>query len=340
MTLTGTPRENAHPNDWPSPRIVYSSHYNIGFFGLERLHPFDSKKYGRAWQELRRAFGRQLKQFKISPPRPVRHAELLAIHSADYLKQLCQSKFVAGVLELPQLKYLPGWAVDWLVLRGMRWATMGTVIAAREAMQHGLAVNLSGGYHHASRDIGHGFSAYADVGIAVHELRRTNVLGDKDKIVYVDLDAHQGNGVCRTFFEDSRVFIYDQYNRNIFPHDVKAQRRIDCDVPIENGCHQADYLASLKARLPNFLDAIMRAGDIRLAIYNAGTDVFVEDQLGGMQLSAEGVLERDVIVLNELVRRKIPTVVVLSGGYSRQSYKLVAQMVAFLLETWGHCVRI
>ncbi len=101
----------------------------------------------------------------------------------------------------------------------MRWATMGTVVAAREAMEHGLAVNLSGGYHHASQDEGHGFSAYADVGLAIHELRRTGLLHEKGKVVYVDLDAHQGNGVCRTFFDDSRVFIYDQYNRDIFPMD-------------------------------------------------------------------------------------------------------------------------
>ena len=46
-------------------RIVYSRRYNIGFFGLERLHPFDSRKYGRAWGRLRRHFGRQLNQLWV-----------------------------------------------------------------------------------------------------------------------------------------------------------------------------------------------------------------------------------------------------------------------------------
>ena len=40
--------------------IVYSSRYDISFFRLERLHPFDSRKFGRAWQELRRQAGSQL----------------------------------------------------------------------------------------------------------------------------------------------------------------------------------------------------------------------------------------------------------------------------------------
>jgi len=39
-----------------SPRVIYSSHYNIGVFGLERLHPFDSRKFGRAWNLLRSRF--------------------------------------------------------------------------------------------------------------------------------------------------------------------------------------------------------------------------------------------------------------------------------------------
>ena len=39
------------------PRIVFSPQYDITLFGLERLHPFDSRKYGRAWAALREEFG-------------------------------------------------------------------------------------------------------------------------------------------------------------------------------------------------------------------------------------------------------------------------------------------
>ncbi|HWE94690.1 MAG TPA: histone deacetylase [Tepidisphaeraceae bacterium] len=321
-----------------SPRIVYSPRYNIGLFGMERLHPFDSRKYGRAWNELRTRFGTELRRFWVKPPRPVSRPELLRLHTKAYLDRLRDPKFVARVLEVPPAGHLPGRVLDWCVLRPMRWATMGTVVAAREALEHGLAVNLSGGYHHANPDNGHGFSAYADVGLALHELRHGGQLDEKAKVVYVDLDAHQGNGVCRTFIDDSRVFIYDQYNQHIFPQDLRAQRRIDCDMPMPHGCHEADYLAALRGRLPLFLDSVTRGGEVRLGIYNAGTDVYTNDQLGGMNVSAAGVLERDRYVLQELTRRGIPTLVVLSGGYSRESYRLVADMVAYVLETWGNCL--
>jgi histone deacetylase 11 len=264
-----------------SPRIVYSPRYNIGLFGLERLHPFDSRKFGRAWRLLRSRFGRTLTQAWVRPPRPVNETELLRLHTEQYLGKLRDPAFVAGILEIPQLRRLPRWMLDRLVLRAMRWATMGTTIAVREAMEHGLAVNLAGGYHHASPDYGHGFSVYADIGLAIHELRRTGRLAERDKIVYVDLDAHQGNGVCRTFVNDNRVFIYDQYNAMNFPFDQRAQRRIDCDVQLAPGCHEVDYLGWLRSKLPPFLDAVTRTGEVKLAIYNAGTDIYCGDRLGG-----------------------------------------------------------
>ena len=62
------------------PRIVYSRNYNIGFYGLERLHPFDSRKYGRAWKLLRKHFGSSLKQWHLSPNRPANRDELSLIH--------------------------------------------------------------------------------------------------------------------------------------------------------------------------------------------------------------------------------------------------------------------
>src|SRR5437868_5989106 len=105
------------PSHWPSPRLVYVRHYNIAFAGLERLHPFDSRKYGRAWKLLRRRFGSRLRPFTVKPPRQIRHAELLAVHTPEYLRRLREPRFLAGILEIPLLRYLPGWLTDWRVLR-------------------------------------------------------------------------------------------------------------------------------------------------------------------------------------------------------------------------------
>ena len=81
-------------------RIVYSPHYDIGFFGLERLHPFDSRKYGRAYRELREQIGSRLKSLTVSPPRQVTRQELLNVHADYYLDSLASPAVVARALEL------------------------------------------------------------------------------------------------------------------------------------------------------------------------------------------------------------------------------------------------
>ena len=243
---------------------------------------------------------------------------------------------MARALEMAPLRWLPGWVIDWRVLRPMRWATQGTVRAAQAAVRTGLAVNMSGGYHHASRDRGEGFCIYSDIALAVFELRRSGRLAEDDKVVYVDLDAHQGNGVCHEFFDDRRVFIFDMYNQTLYPaSDAKAKRRIDCAVPLPNCCHEADYLAALRSKLPGFLDGVLRSGRVGLAIYNAGTDIYRGDALGDMNVSKEGVLTRDRFVIEQLTDRALPVLMLLSGGYSPQSYELVANTIAYILQKWG-----
>jgi histone deacetylase 11 len=313
------------------PQIVYSSKYNIGFYGLEKLHPFDSRKYGRAWKLLRDEFGAKLTQWHVKPKRQVSWQELLQVHSGEYLLKLKKSAYVARALELPPLAKLPGWLIDWQVLRPMRWATRGTIIAAEQALQHGLAINLSGGYHHASPGRGEGFSIYADVGVAVASLRKSSLIAEDARVLHIDTDAHQGNGVSRTFMDDSRAFLFDIFNHRIYPADPDARQRIDCAVPVDSSTTNSEYLGELKAWLPGFLDSISNQ-KVGIAFYNAGTDVFASDPLGQLNISEQTILQRDMFVVDQLRKRNIPTVMVLSGGYTKQSYRLVANSAIELLK--------
>ena len=311
-------------------RIVYSPRYNISFFGIERLHPFDSKKYERAWNLLKQRFGSALANHHIVVDRPPTKnccwsiRANISIVSARPQRSLQPSKFPCSEC--------PASVTAWRVLRPMRWAVRGSVIAAKTALESGAAVNLSGGYHHSKPDRGEGFCVFSDIALIVHQLRRDNLLHTNDTVAYVDLDAHQGNGVCHQFLSDTRVFIFDMYNRNIYPAaDTEARGRIDAKFPLPFDCSGAEYIAILRQNLPRFLDSLANPGP-RLAIYNAGTDVFAGDQLGGLSLSEDDILQRDLFVVNEFQRRQIPFVMLLSGGYSRQSYQLVANTVAKLLK--------
>src|SRR5215475_11915826 len=98
-------------------KIVYSPHYNITFFGIERLHPFDSRKYGRAWALLKKEFGRELLKHHVRVEKPISEKELLAAHTPGYLASLRSSKTLAGALEIPLLTLLSAWLARWRVLR-------------------------------------------------------------------------------------------------------------------------------------------------------------------------------------------------------------------------------
>jgi histone deacetylase 11 len=319
-----------------SMKLVYTRWYNIGCLGVERLHPFDSRKYGRAW----RAIGREVRRLRnrawVGVPRPASIADLAAVHDPVYLDRLRDPQEMAAALELSFVRRLPGWAVRWAVLRPMRWAVAGSLVAAREALADGVAVNLSGGYHHAKPDRGEGFCVFNDVAFLLHGLRAEGGLGPDDRVAYIDLDAHQGNGVCHHFSADRRVFIYDAFNRDNYPaYDRVARARIDCPVPLPPGCNGAGYLRLLELSLPGFLDSIGRNGRVELAVYNAGTDVFEGDALGGLGLSVADVLARDLYVVEQIRARGIPVVMLLSGGYSRESYRLVANTVVEFLRRYG-----
>jgi histone deacetylase 11 len=128
-------------------RVAYARQYNIGFAGVERLHPFDARKYGHAYTALRLEFGRELKRRTLRPRRPATREQLLSVYAPQYLAKLRDRAYVARSLEVPPLRRVPGLLLDRAVLRPMRWATAGTILAAREAIaSRGLSINLSGGY--------------------------------------------------------------------------------------------------------------------------------------------------------------------------------------------------
>ncbi len=314
------------------PQLVYSTSYDIRFLGLEKLHPFDSCKYGRVWRALQQGLGPAVASITLTPPAPAEDETLLLVHEPDYLRRLKKSRYIAKVLELSSLSCLPRGMLHRCILTPMRLATTGTIFAATAALQGGIGINLSGGYHHAQSAHGEGFCAFADVAIAIAHLRRSQLLSPEDHVLIVDLDAHQGNGVARIFQHDPRVHILDMYNRDIYPRDPLAISRVDCDIPLSSGTRDQDYLGQLQEHLLAFLETIPPP---KIAFYNAGTDVYAGDPLGRLRVSDQGVLDRDCFVFHTLTERGIPWAMVLSGGYTYQSYQLVANSVAYVLHTWG-----
>jgi len=312
--------------------LVYSPAYDISLPGLDWLHPFDGRKFSRAWKRLHTETGGACERHWLYPEQPIAERDLLRAHTRAYLDSLATSSVVAKALEIGPLAWLPSSRIERRILHPMRLACAGTLLATRHVLQHGgVAMNLGGGFHHAFREHGEGFCLYADVAVAIAAVRAEGRLSADDPIAVIDLDAHRGNGFWDLCGADPAVHVLDVYNFQVYPGLFPgAIEAFPFQIPVK--AHTADeaYLDTLREDLPAFLAAMPRKP--ALAVYNAGTDVLVGDPVGRLSVSAEGVVARDAIVLDALAGQGIPTVIVTSGGYTAKSHELIARLARQVLE--------
>jgi histone deacetylase 11 len=313
-------------------KFVFSSRYDLSMLGLERLHPFDAHKYGRAWALLKRKLNGDLERYWLDPKEPASDELLLRIHTKKYLASLRSSATVARALELWPARFVPNSLLQFGALTPMRFAVQGTVLAAEVALRtRGMVMNFGGGFHHAFRDHGEGFCIYADMALAIAEQRSAGRLGPDDPVMVIDLDAHRGNGFEDIVEPDRAVHVFDVYNSQIYPGllphwDPETKPFIIPVLPMTN---DADYRNILTTDLPRFFDQV---GSAKLAFYNAGTDIVSGDPIGRLDVSPAGVAARDRLVIDMLASRHIPTVIVPSGGYTKISHKLIAEMALYLVQ--------
>lgn len=300
-------------------QIVYHPAYNLTAFGLGRLHPFDGRKYPRIRDALIARGLRRPRDFVR--PRPVGRRDLAKLHTPAYLDSLRRPDVLAGILEVPIVGRLPGWVIDWRILRPMRFATGGTILACRLALEHGVAINLGGGYHHASSAWGGGFCVYADVPLAAKVLHDEGKVG---RVLVVDLDAHQGNGTAAVFRDWDWASILDLYEEDLFPARKEPE---DYPLPVPPGLTGSEYLEIVRVATPEVLDAVRPD----LMIYNAGSDPFVGDPLARFRLTGDDLAERDLLVVTTARERGIPVAMVLSGGYSAESWHIHADAIEGIL---------
>lgn len=304
--------------------IIYSPHYNMSVFGIEKLHPFDSFKYEKIFKYLTEVV--QLLPRQFYKPYRISDNELLLAHTPEYLASLNKSNVIARIIEIKQLKYIPNVFLRHRILEPMRLATGGTVLGVRLALQYGWAVNLSGGYHHAKSNEGGGFNIFADIPVSLRSIWKEK---PDLKVLIVDLDAHQGNGNSSILGNDPRVVILDMFNASIYPCDVEAQSMVKYKVPLQHRTNDAVYLDSLKKWLP--VAIADQKPDI--IIYNAGTDVFRLDPLGNLAVTEQGIIDRDNYVFDKALENEIPILMVLSGGYHMKSGEIIAKSIEKILKT-------
>ena len=314
--------------------IVYNEIYNMGFLGLENLHPFDSKKYKKVVKNLTMQSPVLFRREQLVAPKEFPADRLSLLHDAQYLHELStSSKKVAIVTELAPLALLPSSLVNNKVLLPMRYMISGTVVASALALMKGWAINIGGGMHHAYYEDGGGWCPYTDIYASIHWLREVtdSAIG---RFMVIDLDVHQGNGVERDKLRlnDEKTIVVDVYNEDIFPNDNVAKRGIDVARPLHSGCTDEVYIDAVMSALA---EAFEREPTPDLVLYNAGTDILQGDPLGLLNVSEDAVVHRDQLVFEKCQQKKVPLVMLLSGGYTRASTPCITRSIRNVFKVFN-----
>ena len=183
----------------------------------------------------------------------------------------------------------------------------GTVQGALKALQHGIAMNIAGGTHHAFTAHGEAFCLFNDQAIAAQYLLDKKLVTN---ILIVDLDVHQGNGTAEIFESIPDVFTFSMHGEKNYPFHKENS---DLDLALEDGCSDEVFLNILQNTLPK----LIAQNQPDFIFYLCGVDVLETDKLGRLGMSIAGCKQRDRYVLELCKKHGIPVQCSMGGGYSK-----------------------
>lgn len=235
-------------------------------YGFGGGHPFGPDRHDVFHAELERSG--LAAQVALQAGRPATREELLAFHTSahvDFVAQSCAGG--RGFLDGGDTPAEAG-------LDDAAAAVVGAAVVAMEAVMAGKAPSAFvpiAGLHHAGRDYAAGFCIYNDCGVVLELLRRRHGL---ERVAYVDIDAHHGDGVYYGFEADPGVVVADIHEdgRYLYPgtgaaHETgrDAARGTKLNLPLPPGADDAAFRlawarveAHLEAAHPQFI--VMQCG--------------------------------------------------------------------------------
>jgi acetoin utilization protein AcuC len=232
-----------------------------------------------------------LERVTVTGPEPAGDTLLELVHDRDYIDAVRRAphepagRFAGHGLGTPDNPVFPH------MHEASALVTGGTVRAAEAVwtgrVQH--AVNVAGGLHHAMRDRASGFCVYNDTAVAIRRLLDQGA----ERIAYVDVDAHHGDGVQAAFYDEPRVLTVSLHEtgRTLFPGtgfpdeigEGKAAGT-SVNVALPPGTGDGGFLRAFHAVVP----AVVRAFEPQILVSQCGCDGHAVDPLTDLMLTVDG----------------------------------------------------
>jgi acetoin utilization protein AcuC len=287
--------------------------------------------------ELTMALARELgvlgePSVSVLAPAPAGPAELERVHDPAYIDAVRQ----AGHDGLGNLSYGLG-TPDNPVFAGMHEASAlvaGATLDAARAVWHGDALHgasIAGGLHHAMRRTASGFCVYNDLAIAISALLDAGA----QRVAYVDLDVHHGDGVQAAFYADPRVLTISlhEHPATLFPGTGLASeigsadgRGYAVNMPLPAFTGDAGWLRAFDAVVP----PLLRAFRPQVLVSQHGCDSHRLDPLAHLELSIDAQ-RRAALLVHDLAHDLCDGRWLLTGGGGYEVVQVVPRSWTHLL---------
>ena len=267
-------------------------------------HRFPIKKFGALFDLLKK--DKILHKDNLHIPEPANYLDLTKAHHEEYIKkidELSLSKEEERKLGFPMVPS---------VKRRSYMATGGTILSAELALKHKLACNTAGGSHHAFPNSGNGYCVFNDVAVAAYNLLDKHQV---KKILIFDLDVHQGDGTAKIFENNEKVYTLSIHSKKNYP---LIKQKSDQDIEVKDDITDEEYLNTVSKSLE-----IVNKMNFDFVFYVAGVDIHKNDKLGKLNISTEGIIEREKMVIKNFYKNNVPLCGVLGGGYNKDFDHLV-----------------
>ena len=296
------------------------------------MHPMRLDLTARLCRELE-LFDRT--NLEIVEPPIATDEQLAAVHDPEYIKAV---HVVSVTPEVPNEKRGLG-TEDNPVYAGIHEASArlagGSILAADSILSEKAlhVVNFGGGMHHASRDKASGFCIYNDAALAIERLLANGV----SRVLYIDVDAHHGDGTQSIFWDDPRVMTISLHESgmSLFPgtgyaNEVGGPNALGTAVNIAVPARTTDagWLRAFHAVVPQLATAF----GPEVIVSQHGCDGHVEDDLSNLRLSIDGQ-RQNALDIGELAQRLCEGRWIATGGGGYNVTTVVPR-------AWSHLVAI
>jgi acetoin utilization protein AcuC len=285
----------------------------LSAYSFGEKHPLNSKRLEAFWSTLVNLESMRTGGLKVLQPTLSDEGTVALVHEKKYIDFVKASSITgSGYLDSGDTPSFKGVFDASLYVTGSTILALETVFNKTNAIDH--AFNPIGGLHHARRNAAGGFCVFNDIGIAIMHARKNLNL---KRILYVDIDAHHGDGVFYEFEDDPDLYIADIHEDGsfLFPGTgfesetgLGEARGTKLNLPLQPGATDSDFLSAF-TRIENFVESL----DFELIIFQCGADGLSGDPLTHLKYS-EKSHEYAAQVLHRIAHDKTGGKIIGLGG--------------------------